>query len=168
MKRPSRNTLLYGAAALLSVCALLFTARTLADTPRALAQIARRRGDLLQLQGLAERHAANRAALLTVEATTNAPVDLTAWLHERQPDWKAELQERDTTPLVAGWTVRRIDLRLPDVTLTDAVRWLAEAEALRPPWRAVEIQIVAGATAGQGQLNLVLETLARKDSGTKP
>ena len=168
MKRPDRTTLLFGSAALLSVAALLVTAHTLAETPRTLGQIARRRGDLIQLQGLAERHAANRAARETLAATSGTPVDLAAWLGEQQPTWSAEVQARETTPLSAGWSVRRVDVRLPDVSLADAAHWLAQAETGRPPWRVVEIHVVAGAEAGRGRMNLVMEALERKDSGTQP
>ena len=76
MKAPRALTL---SAVLLTLLALGLTVHTAVGTPRALAQLARRHGDLLQLHGLSEHNAGNRKALATYEATADGAPDLAAW-----------------------------------------------------------------------------------------
>lgn len=155
-------------AILLAVVALGLTVHTVIGTPRALAQLARRHGDLLQLHGLSEHNADNRKALATYEATADGAPDLAAWSREHLPDLAVEITDRETLPLRTGWAVRRVDVRLADVTLDGVGQLLAGAEALRPPWRAVELQVNATGEAGRGQASLVMETVIRQNSGTTP
>jgi hypothetical protein len=166
MKRPAPLTLLYAAAFALAAAALLLTARTVTQTPRSLAQLARRHGDLLQLQGLAKRNASDRAAVQALAASTNQPPELAPWLREKLPGVEIDVQSRATTPLLPGWTAHRFDVLLADVPLAEAGRVLAEAESLRPPWRTVEVQITAREGAGgRSRVALVLEGLLRKEGG---
>lgn len=156
-------------ALLLAGLALAVTARTVADTPRALAQLARRQGDLTQLHGLLERQAENRQAVRTYEGTTGAPPDLAAWHREHFPQLPAEFSERETLPLRPGWAVRRIDVRLEDASLPDVASMLAGAETLQPPWRVVSLDLTAtpGET-GRGRLALVMEALVRPEAKAAP
>ena len=168
MKNARTITWFYLVGGLLAAVALWQTARTIADTPRNLAQLARRHGDLIQLQGLAERHAVNRAAVAALESTSGTPPELKAWCQQQWPDLPVEVSERETVPLLPGWSVRRVDVRLADVTLAEVGHLLNQAEALRPPWRVVEAQLTAGSSAGRGRASLVMEALVRKENGTKP
>lgn len=165
MKTPR---LLPAVSILLSVAALAVTAHTLLGAPRALAQLVRRNGDLLQLHGLAERNAGNRTALNAYEASPADAPDLATWCREHLPDVPVECTDRETLPLRPGWAVRRVDVRLADATLDGVGQLLAGAEALRPPWRAVELQLNAGGEAGRGQASLLMETVVRQKNGTSP
>ena len=167
MKREPRLWLWYGAAGLLAAGALWLTVRTAASTPRALAQLARRRGDLVQLQGLSERWIQQRSALQTVVEAGGQPVDLAAWFREQRPDLPVELSDRETVNLLEGWVVRRVDVRWADVTLAEVGLLANRLESLTPPWRVAEIQVAAGRRAGQGRVTLTLEALAKSGSGTQ-
>lgn len=152
-------------ALLLAGLALALTAHTVSDTPRALAQLARRQGDLTQLHGLLERQAENRRALQTLERTAGATPDLAAWQREHLPQVTAEFSDRETLPLRPGWSVRRIDVRLEDATLADVAPLLVGAETQQPPWRVVSLDLTASAgETGRGRMNLVMEALVRTDA----
>ena len=157
------------AALLLAGLALAVTARTVADTPRALAQVARRQGDLTRLHGLLEHQAENRQAIRTYESTAGAPPDLAAWCRAQFPQLPAEFSEREILPLRRGWVARRIDVRLEDASLPEVASMLAGAETLQPPWRVVSLDLTAtpGET-GRGRLALVMEALVRSEAKAAP
>lgn len=159
----------YALALLLGVVAVGLTVQTATGTPRALAQLARRHGDLLQLHGLAERHAGTRRAVQTFEAAPAGVTDLVAWCAGSWPALKPEITEREVRPLQPGWAVRRVDVRLADATLAEVGQLMAGVEALRPPWRVVDLQLeAAGGEPGRGRAGLVLETVFRPETGKKP
>jgi hypothetical protein len=156
-------------ALLLAVLALAVTARTVADTPRALAQVARRQGDLTRLHGLLEQQTENRQAVRTYDGTPGAPPDLATWHREHFPHLPAEFSERETLPLRPGWAVRRIDVRLEDARLPEVASMLTEAENLRPPWRMVSLDLTAApGETGRGRLALVMEALVRPEAKAAP
>ena len=168
MKREPRLWLWYGVAGILALAALWLTVRTVVGTPRALAQLARRRGDLIQLQGLAERWIQQRSAMQTVVESGGQPVDLANWFREQQPDVPVELSDRETVSLMEGWMVRRVDVRWADASLAEVGRLVNQLETRTPPWRVAEVQVVAGRKAGQGRATLTLESLSKSGSGTQP
>lgn len=168
--KPDRTTrVLYALAFGLAVAALGLTVQTLRNSPRALAQLARQHGDLLQLHGLAERHAHTRRAVQAFEAAPDGVTNLVAWGAERWPALQPEVSEREVRPLRPGWAVRRVDVRLADATLAEVGSFLAGLEALRPPWRVVDLQLeAAGGEPGRGRAGVVLETVFRPEAGKKP
>lgn len=165
MKTPDSTTIFYAAAVALVAVALGVSSRTVAQTPRALAQIVRRNGDVLQLQGLAEKSAEDRAAFAAVSAITNPPPEPEAWLRERLPGTQVEVHERETAPLLTGWIVRRVDVLLPDIELATLGLLLEKAEGLRLPWRVIECKITAlDGSGARGRVSLVWEGLFRAES----
>ena len=163
IRNPHRN--LYLIAYALTGLSLLITARTLTSLPQRLAQVARRHGDVLQLQGLAERNAVNESAVKAFAETGDGVTDLSGWLREKWPGWSIDVQERETVPLRPGWSAHRVDVRLADATLADAGRLWTSLEALRPPWRVVECQVTASEPIpGRGRMTLVVETVKRTES----
>ncbi len=168
MKKAKNLSFLYPAAGLLAVVAIWLTARTASGILRDVGQLARRRSDLIQLQGLAERQARQQSAFQTVAASGGTPVDLATWLREQQPALAFDISNRESVSLREGWSVRRVDARLADATLADISSLLTRLESLRPPWRLVEVTLTAGASPGRGRVALLLETLARGEDGSQP
>ena len=167
MKKPAATTILYALAISLAAAALWLSAHNLANIPVRLAQLVRRHGDVLQLEGLVSKSEADRAAFAAVAATTNQPPDPEGWIRLRLPGVELEVHDRETVALRPGWTVRRVDVLLPDIELATLGQLLASAEGLRPPWRTVECQITAReGVPGRGRVALVWEGLFRAESRT--
>jgi len=149
--------------------ALAFSARTLVATPGLMRQLQRRASDLERLRTLAADTASDRALLQALADTGGSPPSLGELVNAALPSAAAEFQVRETRALIEGWSLRRVDVILGDVSLADVGSLLARAEEARPPWRVAEFQVTASdGPGGRGRVTLVMEGLERTSRTASP
>jgi hypothetical protein len=156
------NTILSAAAAVVAVTGILLTIGSIRATPAARAQMARRAGDLAQLQALsvdarrAEEALRARAAMGRERALPVEDLLMSAF-----PGLEAQVQPREKQPLGDGWFARTVEVVLEEAPLAGIGKLAEEGGALRPPWRVAELSIVASDRPGIGRVTLVLEAIEK-------
>jgi hypothetical protein len=92
--------------------------------------------------------------------TNRTAVSLSELLRMQPVTRTAEVHPRDSRALIAGWSLRRVDVILDDVALVDVGRLLTSGENQRPPWRMSECTITPSDTSpGAARVTLVMEAL---------
>lgn len=148
--------------AVLVGAALASTFHTVRTAPALRQQILRRQADLARLADLAGKHARDEANVAAVAAAGAGAAPLGEWIKATWPAWRADVRQRESVPLIEGWSVQLMDVMLEDVYMTEAGRFLGALETGRPPWRVVEIHLTATeGRPGHGRMSLLAEGLQR-------
>jgi hypothetical protein len=142
------------------------TATGLRETARLESAIRRKRAEAQEARRLREELAAldaARAAWDNLPRAELTPVD--ELFRRMDADLAApEVSDRGSEPLADGWRRRRVEVVFHEAPLEWIATFLARCAEERPPWRAVEIRIVASETArGYGRVALTLEGLERTE-----
>lgn len=143
--------------------AVLLTVWTLRETPARLAQLSRRQSDWAQLHRAGSQRATERATLADVTKSGGA-TPLAEWLRAQHPTWNAEVREQERERINENWSLQRVQITIPAVTLADLDTALNTLAALRPPWRAAEISIAAS-EPGSGRASLLMEGIIATPGG---
>lgn len=150
-----------GAIALLAGAALhgYSTYRAIADARERLTDKARLLTQLVQLEADLSTFTAAREVYASAAAAPTA--DLAALLRNTGLTYR-DNRLQDVPAVPPGWTLHRREVAFHEAPLSQVMAFVDTAQAARPPWRPVEVDIRASAhTPGVGQVVLVLETVER-------
>jgi hypothetical protein len=141
------------------VCAL-YALGSLSDDLR---KLERKTADLATLRRLAADHRGTQQALAPFEAlTTKQPPSLTELAAKTLPGITPGFRQREGQGAANGWQARRVEVKV-DAPPAALGAFLAAAGAARPPWRLVEIDLVAGVPGPDTvRVTLLLEALEKK------
>ena len=138
----------------------LYTLFTLSDD---IHKLNRKTADLATLKRLTADDRISRQTLAPFEAlATKSPPSLTELATKSLSGITPTIRQRESQAAANGWQVRRSEVKFdaPPVVLG---RFLAAAEATRPPWRLVEFDLVAGVPAPDTvRATLLFEALEKK------
>lgn len=126
-------------------------------------QIAARAADAERLAGLVGEASRRRAALLALERVRAAtPPELAGLVRAAWPNAEADIREGESAEALGGWSVRRTAVGIQAGAVEGLGRFLASAEAARPPWRMAEVSIVMlKERPGYAKITMSMESLCR-------
>ena len=125
-------------------------------------ELKRRAADYSKLLDLSARQEKVAAAEKTFEQLNRKhPVPMNDLVQSSLPGIRADIRPRDPAMLADGWLLRGADVTLDDIALVTAARFLSDAAAGRPPWRATESAVTASGRPGTGRVSLSMEAVEK-------
>ena len=151
-----------GVAGMALTLGAILVLHALATLSADLRRLERKTADLGTLQKLAADWKANQQALLPfAELPAKQPVPLAELAAQNLSGVTPSIRQRETMPALAGWQVRRGELKC-ETSLAVLGKFLLAAASNRPPWRLTEFELAAGSTSGTARVTLVLDALEKK------
>ncbi len=151
----------WGVAGVLAAAGLLWSVGSCLDRAEPARRLARRAGDLRELQAL-QRVAAHREAGLErlrqpAAAGTNATT-LAAMIRDGLGAVATTIKELDPPTAPEGWSLRRVKVNLKDINGDALGLLLAQLASNRPPWTVAECSLKASTRPGwMAEAELTLE-----------
>jgi len=163
MSRLEGHQIRLGLAALALAAGAVLVLQALLTLSNDLHRLERKAGDLAILKNIAADWSANQRALQPFEAlTAKRPIPLTELAAQTLPGVTPSIRMRESAPALAGWLMRRTEVKC-EATPAALGNFLLAAESARPPWRLVEFDFTLAATAPDAiRATLVLEALEKK------
>jgi hypothetical protein len=153
---------LAGAALLAGIGMTVLTVR---DLRSARDQMERTAGTIEKLQAQ-EKDLSRRleAREMFEQLARKRPVALSDLLQKMLPGSRADESKEVRQELPAGWTLRRKEIGLADVSFAKMMEFAQAAEAQRPPWRLVKCTLRASSREdGVGQAALLFDALEKRE-----
>jgi hypothetical protein len=133
------------------------------SAPRHREILARKQGDLQQIQADANRWVREDKLRVRLDAQHAwNPADLDELATRTLGAGVAKITPRPAQPGAGDWCRREATVDLRNVSYAEAARFLAAVAETPPAWRLREIEIQPSAAAGQGAMSLVLEALEKR------
>jgi len=153
---------LWSAAGLSLLIGLLLSIHTVGSIGRTTEIWQKKSGDLQELLALRKVAAERQNILKHYARFPAAPVPLETLARNAGPGLNPALRSTETHPTVPGWTARRINIGLNDMSGDDLGRFLEAASTATPPWALMACTLSASPTPGRlAKAELILETVER-------
>jgi len=164
MKRVSSNVILGALAVILLLAGLALTYGNIRATPAWVRQLVAKAAILHELRARERTHASNLAAAIRLEEErAYQPVRLGSIFELSLPSARPDIRPLEGRELENGWSLRRSEVILQAVRLSELGGALQAAEDSRPPWRLVECAVSASDQGpGVGRVTLVMQALEKK------
>ncbi len=161
-----RLALILPAAATLSLLTGLgLTAGTARALPAHRRHLEQKQETLAALRDFRRSLAGETSARHAFEALPTAPAaGLRQMASASLPGTQPQFRPSDRTDLAGGWTRTRVEVTLRDTDLPGVLRFVAQAETERPPWRLIEFDMTSSERGGRaGRVTLLLEAVERSN-----
>ena len=150
--------------ALAMLVGVLWTLSSLHSFSARRAILERRQADIRTLEDIRDTlHQQTAVVNLLADLPAPSVSDLTAALQTMAPDARVETRYRESEPVWEDWHAQRYDIALEPISWSRLGDVLTYLDAQRPPWRPVEIALVAeGPPDAEGRATLIVEVLTKR------
>ncbi|MEI7881106.1 MAG: hypothetical protein WCI95_09550 [bacterium] len=163
MKRNNHSlTALWSAAILAAIVGVVFSFQSLRDLGRTTEIWHKRTNDLQAMMTMRTTAATHRNLLELYAQYPAAPAPPGELARLAVPGLILTTRSTETHPSAPGWTARKVNLGLTDISGNDLGRFLEAVSTASPPWAILDCTVSASPTPGHlAKVELVLETVER-------